>query len=288
MQRTFHEDDQGPLEACIVFALQRGSTTARGYAEGPAGTRVSATLTIAQGNDDGDSDNATKIVLRCARRSTVKGFAGAMRLTANVQVVVPHMPTLNDGRGKRALLPPSPKGGAWIWQSDAPCVEKVVHVPLLTSGTIAAYSAPNDSAYILAYVTFTCIEYNIDDKTDDPVPDHSTRLRGRHADTSPVSRNGWPTSYTQAEARRQLGVVGIRNQGATCYLNSLMQTLFHTRLFRRVLYEAPVTLTSSTTTGVKAGVYVASTERSGGVQMAAAATTTASASKLKDSVGGSS
>ena len=28
-------------------------------------------------------------------------------------------------------------------------------------------------------------------------------------------------------------------QGATCYLNSLLQTLFHTRLFRRVVYEVP-------------------------------------------------
>jgi hypothetical protein len=31
-------------------------------------------------------------------------------------------------------------------------------------------------------------------------------------------------------------------QGATCYLNSLMQTLFHTRLFRMVVYQVPLPL----------------------------------------------
>jgi hypothetical protein len=41
-------------------------------------------------------------------------------------------------------------------------------------------------------------------------------------------------------AREKLGVVGIVNQGATCYLSSLLQSLFHTRLFRAVVYHTPV------------------------------------------------
>jgi hypothetical protein len=36
------------------------------------------------------------------------------------------------------------------------------------------------------------------------------------------------------------GLVGIVNSGATCYLNSLMQTLFHTNAFRRAIFQIPV------------------------------------------------
>jgi len=50
-----------------------------------------------------------------------------------------------------------------------------------------------------------------------------------------LASNEW-----QGNAREMLGMVGIKNQGATCYLNSLLQTLFHTPLFRKVVYEAPL------------------------------------------------
>ena len=33
------------------------------------------------------------------------------------------------------------------------------------------------------------------------------------------------------------GYVGLSNQGATCYLNSLIQTLFMTPEFRNALYD---------------------------------------------------
>jgi len=43
---------------------------------------------------------------------------------------------------------------------------------------------------------------------------------------------------TPAYSRKSvLGLVGLANQGATCYLNSLLETLFHTRLFRRIVFE---------------------------------------------------
>jgi ubiquitin carboxyl-terminal hydrolase 7 len=32
----------------------------------------------------------------------------------------------------------------------------------------------------------------------------------------------------------------LKNQGATCYMNSLLQTLFHTHEFRRAVYNMRV------------------------------------------------
>ena len=34
--------------------------------------------------------------------------------------------------------------------------------------------------------------------------------------------------------RKQTGFVGLKNQGATCYMNSLLQYLYHIRYFRKV------------------------------------------------------
>ncbi|KAH7815910.1 putative phosphoinositide 3kinase family, accessory domain [Monocercomonoides exilis] len=39
--------------------------------------------------------------------------------------------------------------------------------------------------------------------------------------------------------RAKTGMIGLANQGATCYLNSLLQTLYHTSLFRWVVYHIP-------------------------------------------------
>ena len=36
------------------------------------------------------------------------------------------------------------------------------------------------------------------------------------------------------DSKKETGFVGLKNQGATCYMNSLLQTLYHIPLFRKV------------------------------------------------------
>jgi Ubiquitin carboxyl-terminal hydrolase len=41
------------------------------------------------------------------------------------------------------------------------------------------------------------------------------------------------------DSYKETGFVGLKNQGATCYLNSLLQYLFHLGTFRRAVYQMP-------------------------------------------------
>ncbi|KAL1558281.1 CSN-associated deubiquitinating enzyme Ubp12, variant 2 [Salvia divinorum] len=41
------------------------------------------------------------------------------------------------------------------------------------------------------------------------------------------------------DSKKETGFVGLKNQGATCYMNSLLQTLYHIPLFRKVVYHMP-------------------------------------------------
>ncbi|KAG6954852.1 hypothetical protein JG688_00012159 [Phytophthora aleatoria] len=47
------------------------------------------------------------------------------------------------------------------------------------------------------------------------------------------------TQMLSYDSKEETGMVGLKNQGATCYLNSLLQTLFHLRAFRQVVYATP-------------------------------------------------
>lgn len=43
--------------------------------------------------------------------------------------------------------------------------------------------------------------------------------------------------YTNYDSKKETGYVGLKNQGATCYMNSLLQTLYHIPYFRKVLFQ---------------------------------------------------
>lgn len=46
-------------------------------------------------------------------------------------------------------------------------------------------------------------------------------------------------NFVNYDSRKETGYVGIKNQGATCYMNSLLQSLYCTNKFRKAVYEIP-------------------------------------------------
>ncbi|KAI8384621.1 uncharacterized protein BYT42DRAFT_493907 [Radiomyces spectabilis] len=46
-------------------------------------------------------------------------------------------------------------------------------------------------------------------------------------------------NFVNYDSRKETGYVGIKNQGATCYMNSLLQSLYCTNQFRKAVYQIP-------------------------------------------------
>lgn len=46
-------------------------------------------------------------------------------------------------------------------------------------------------------------------------------------------------NFINYDSKKHTGMVGLKNQGATCYLNSLLQSLYFTDAFRQAVYQIP-------------------------------------------------
>ncbi|KXS19866.1 cysteine proteinase [Gonapodya prolifera JEL478] len=49
----------------------------------------------------------------------------------------------------------------------------------------------------------------------------------------------WWNDLTDYDSKKETGFVGLKNQGATCYMNSLLQSLYFTNFFRKMVYQIP-------------------------------------------------
>lgn len=46
-------------------------------------------------------------------------------------------------------------------------------------------------------------------------------------------------NFINYDSKKETGYVGMKNQGATCYMNSLLQSLYFTNYYRRAVYQIP-------------------------------------------------
>jgi ubiquitin carboxyl-terminal hydrolase 7 len=55
-------------------------------------------------------------------------------------------------------------------------------------------------------------------------------------------------NFINYDSKKETGFVGLKNQGATCYLNSLLQSLYFTNAFRMVCFSCQEIINQNTDT----------------------------------------
>lgn len=79
-------------------------------------------------------------------------------------------------------------------------------------------------------------------RTDDEDAQYRGCLRiGVRVELVPPSKKKLPLFTLKSSSKDEFGMVGLANLGATCYLNALLQMLYHIPGFRRAVYNMPVT-----------------------------------------------
>jgi ubiquitin carboxyl-terminal hydrolase 7 len=80
---------------------------------------------------------------------------------------------------------------------------------------------------------------------------HDERLGFLINDTLTIEVDVRPVRNTWAwDSKKETGYIGLKNQGATCYMNSLLQTLYFVPYFRKAVYHMPTLETDTPDTSI--------------------------------------